>query len=99
MIEQTADRDPRRGLRIGDTEPGQVALHWRIQVHLARLDQLYYGQGGEGLADGTDDEGCLWCHRTPGGICLAISFEINDLIAFDNGDREPWNMRRLHPGG
>ena len=56
LIEQVAQRDARRGLGIGNAEPGQDALRRRIRVELAGVDGLPHQQRSERLGERADRE-------------------------------------------
>src|SRR5260370_164087 len=48
-VQELAYRDACGGCTIGETKPGKVALHRRIQCHFACFDQLHNCQGSEGF--------------------------------------------------
>jgi hypothetical protein len=45
--EQVTDGDRGGCFFVSHTEPGQVALHGRVELDLVRLDELHDGKGGE----------------------------------------------------
>ena len=94
VVEQVAHGDARGGRGIGDAEAGQVALHGRVELELAGLDQLHDGQGGEGLRRRADHEGGLGRHGAPGGVSLAEALQVDDAVALHDGERDPRHPRR-----
>ena len=85
-----ADGDARACLRVGHAEPGEIAPHGGVQLHLARLDELHHRRGGQRLAHRGYDEGCLGRHGAALLVRLAEALRVYDLIALDYAERHTW---------
>ena len=81
MLEQVTHRDLLRGNRVGDPTGGQVALHGRIQLLPARLDQMHDRERGERLTRGGQHEGRLRRDLPSSLVSHAIAAQVHDLVA------------------
>jgi hypothetical protein len=88
LVKQVPHGDAGRGDRVGQAEPGQVALHRRVQVDLARLDQLHDRQGGQRLGRRGQQEGGLRGDRPAGRAGLAEAAQVHHLVAVDDAERQ-----------
>ena len=91
-----AHGDAGRGDGIGDTEPGQVALHRRIQFHLARLNQLHDRQRREGFAHRGENERSVRGDRSPALVGRPEATQMHDLVVMDQAQRQAGNVIGLH---
>ena len=91
-----ADGDLTGSALVRNPEPREVALHWRVEVELARLGQLHDRQGGEGLAQRADDERRLRRDGPPRVVRFAKAAEVRDPVALDDAEREPGDPLRRH---
>lgn len=56
MNEQIANRQLTRDVRVGESETGQVANHWRVPFQLPFLDEQCQRRSGEYLRVGRNAE-------------------------------------------
>ena len=78
-------RDRARGRRVGDLEPKQVALRWRVELDASLFDELHDRHRREGLAHGTDHERRVAGDRASVGD-RAEAAEVHDRVAVDDGE-------------
>ena len=96
MIQQVAQRDLRRGGFVGDAKAGQVALHGRVQVELAGLDQLHDRHAGHRFAKRGELERGLGRDWPPVGAGNAEALEMDDLVALDDAERQAGDAQLAH---
>jgi hypothetical protein len=87
-------RDARRGVCIGYTEPWKVPLNGCVPFDLARFDKLHDGQGGERFRQRGDGERGL---RRTGWTRNAEPTQMHDLLATDDAQCDARQAGCVHP--
>ncbi len=98
VVKQVTDADLCRGGLVSQTEPWEILLDGCVQLQPALLNQLHDGQGRHGFSQRGQEEGRLRRDRAPRRICDAVTLEIHDLIALNNGECQAGDALLLHPG-
>jgi hypothetical protein len=96
VIQQVAHADLRRGDFVGDAEPWEVALDWRVKLQFASLDQLHDRHAGHRFPERGELERGLRRDRTPIRASAAEALEMDDLIALDDRERQARNAQVAH---
>ena len=96
MVEELAYGDLVGGCRVGQREIRQVTSDWRVQLHLAGIDQLHNKSGRKHFRVGADLKNRTGRRFDTGGQIEHACGEVEQLVAPAHGER---GTRDLMPSG